>query len=370
MLYTRIARPLLFRLEPEHTHRYAIRTGRFLSRHAGARRVLRRLYDVQFPELAVEAFGLRFKNPVGLSAGFDKNAELHPIIADLGFGHLEVGSVSLRSWRGNPSPTLLRLPADGALINRLGLNSQGSEAVYRRLRQMPAEIPIGINVVKTADPAISGLEAIDDYLQGFTRFEPAADFVTLNLSCPNSADGQTFQDPALLAPLLQALRQTHGRGAPGKPLLIKLSPDLDDDTLRAVLKVAAEYGVDGCVIGNTTSRREGLRTPPDELERFGFGGLSGRPLKPLARQLIGKVRRLTGGRMTIIACGGVGCDPQVDPAEEVWEYLNLGATLVQLYTGLIYRGPGICKQINEGLVGILRRNKLPTLADFLRRRDG
>ncbi|MBI4457253.1 MAG: quinone-dependent dihydroorotate dehydrogenase [Acidobacteria bacterium] len=374
VLYSRIIRPLLFALDPEFVHRQTIRAGSQLSKSAVACRWLHKAFSVQYEELRVEAFGLRFQNPVGLAAGFDKHGYVYPIMAGLGFGHMEIGSVSYQPWLGNPSPTLLRLPLDGGLINRLGLNSEGSEVVYGRLCNVRFEIPTGINLVKTADPTISGEHAIEDYLQGFSKFYPLADFITLNLSCPNTIEGRTFEDPELLAPLLERMGKRTAElladGSRRKPVLIKLSPDLEDHVLDRIVALAAQHNIDGFVIANTTVRRENLKTPKYVLERFGFGGLSGRPLKTYVEEMVEKVSARTARRIPIIACGGIGCTPGKDPAEEVWEYLNLGATLVQLHTGLIYRGPSIVRRINQGLVRILRKNKLSSLAEFFQGRAG
>lgn len=368
--YSKIARPLLFSLEPEFTHKQTIRTGAWLSRSRLARGVLRRTYNIQFPELRVQAMGLQFQNPIGLAAGFDKQAYIYPLIEDIGFGHIEIGSVSLLPWRGNPSPTLLRLPKDGALINRLGLNSDGAEAVARRLSAQ-VQIPVGINIVKTADPAISGADAIEDFLQCFVRLAPLGNFVTLNLSCPNTLEGRTFEDPEILASFLEklsAIRDKLPSDGSRKPVLVKLSPDLDDCRLDEILALARQHGIDGCVISNTTARRQNLQTSKKTLDDFGFGGLSGHPVKQYAQQMIAKVFARTKGEFLIIACGGVGCDPLTNPAEEVWQYLQLGATLVQLHTGLIYRGPAITSIINRGLREILKREGFSSLTDFFARR--
>ncbi len=370
MLYDRLLRPLLFGLDPEFVHRQTIRMGHTLSKSSLACRLLSRIYRTRCEALSVKVWGLEFENPVGLAAGFDKRGQLNGIIAALGFGHMEMGSISFRPWPGNPSPTLLRLPRDGGLINWLGLNSDGAEIVYRRLRDLKFQIPTGINLVKTANPKITGEEAIEDYLEAFRRFYPLAHFMTLNLSCPNTVEGTTFEDPELLEPFLKELKgsrvQLAARHQP-KAVLVKLSPDLEDRKLDRLLGLAQEYGIDGFVIGNTTVRRENLKTSGAELENFP-GGLSGRPLKKYAQQMIQKVFRRTGGRLPIIACGGIGCDPEKHPAQEVWEYLKLGATLVQVYTGLIYRGPSLVRLINRGLMQILREKGIPRLADFLQTR--
>ncbi|MDA2933178.1 quinone-dependent dihydroorotate dehydrogenase [Acidobacteria bacterium AH-259-D05] len=371
MLYSRLLRPLLFSLNPEFVHRQTVRIGRALSQSSLACGLVRQIYDGQVDPLRVRVWGLDFRNPVGLAAGLDKQGELHGIMAALGFGHMEVGSISLRPWPGNPSPTLLRLSKDWGLINHLGLNSDGSEVLYTRLQKIDFQITTGINLVKTADPAIAGEEAIQDYLEDFSKFYPLADFITLNLSCPNTVEGKTFEDPEFLQPFLKRLQESRVElevHQQPKPVLAKLSPDLDDPTLDGVVGLSQEYGIDGFVIGNTTTRRENLKTPQGILKKFGSGGLSGRPLKKYIRQMIDKVFGRTAGRVPIIACGGIGCDPDQHPAQEVWEYLELGATLVQMYTGLIYRGPSLVNEINRGLIQILRERGISSLAEFLESR--
>src|SRR5262245_56721108 len=223
----------------------------------------------QAPELAVEFLGLTFRNPVGLAAGFDKHAEIYPLISDVGFGHMEIGSVSLRPWRGNPSPTLLRLPRDQALVNRLGLNSHGAEVVGRRLTDARFEIPVGLNLVKTADPQIAGDQAIDDYVACVEAFRRTGSFITLNLSCPNSADGRTFEDPQLFLRLMSAIDKSRWR-APDSTgrMFVKLSPDLDDAALDRLIEIAESFQVSGYVVANTTLRREHLRTSSPVLSRF------------------------------------------------------------------------------------------------------
>jgi dihydroorotate dehydrogenase len=370
MLY-RIVRPLLFRMDPEVVHRRTIRLGRTLSRSSLACRFIKQIYGTQWNPLRVKVFGLDFDNPVGLAAGFDKQGELPGIIASLGFGHMEVGSISLRPWPGNPSPTLLRLPVDQGLINYLGLNSDGSEVVLTRLQKVDSHILIGINLVKTADPEIAGEEAIQDYLDSVFKFYPLGDYITLNLSCPNTIEGKSFEDSELLEPFLRRLQKARDEfTAESRPkaFLAKLSPDLDDSNLGRLVDLSREYGIDGFVIGNTTNKREGLRTAPGILEKFGTGGLSGRPLKKHIGQMVDKVFRRTKGRVPIIACGGIGCDPDQEPAREVWGYLKRGASLVQLYTGLIYQGPSLVKRINRGLVKILAEEGISDLNDFLNSR--
>ena len=372
MFYEQVIRRLLFRIPPESAHRSALYLGERLARSSAARRMFRAVYAVPGEALQIQALGLQFPNPVGLAAGFDKGGRLFPIFRDLGFGHVEIGSISLNPWPGNPPPVYLRLPKDYGLINRMGLNSEGAEAVLRRLGKARFEIPTGLNLVKTADPRIVGSDALQDYLGCFRRMHRCADFMTLNLSCPNTAEGKTFEEPAVLRALLQGLRGVRSEietESGSKPVLLKISPDLDPGTLHDILDLAAEYDISGLVVTNTTQHRETLRTSREVLDRFGFGGLSGYPLGPLVREMLARIHEYCGKRFTLIACGGVGCDPEKSPAEETWEYLKLGATLVQLHTGLIYRGPGIARAIQTGLLRILKEEGFSSLEEYIALRD-
>lgn len=323
----RLLRRLLFLLPPEAAHRLAT----FALDLAAP--LLRR----PPPPAPVLALGLHFPNPVGLAAGFDKNAEHLRGLAGLGFGFLEVGSVTLRPWPGNARPRLFRLPADGALINRMGLNNHGALAVAERLAQRRPGVPVFVNVAKTPDPALEGAAAIDDYVQSFRILAPHADALVLNISCPNSGDGRTFEDPDALAALLDAVVPERG----GRPLLVKLSPDLSPEALESVVRIALARGVDGFTATNTTVARTGLHTPEATLKSIGRGGLSGAPLRLRSLEVVRRVRALTD--RPIVAVGGI------QTAEHAREALAAGATLVQLYTGFVYGGPGTARRIARDL---------------------
>ena len=368
MLYTRLLRPVLFSFDPEKVHHRTLQLGQALSRSAFASRLIRRWYQVKTEGLGVRVWGLDFKNPLGLPGGFDKQGWLHPVIAALGFGHMEVGSVSLRPWAGNASPTLLRLPRDWALINRLGLNSDGAEAVYGRLAGTTFQTMTGINLVKTADPSIAGDQAVEDYVEDFKTFYDVAHFITLNLSCPNTCEGKTFEDPEMLEPFLGKIQEFRLRSDSRKPVLIKLSPDLDDAGLDRVLALVEGHEMDGIVVGNATARHDCLVHPTAMEKVFQGSGLSGLPLKKYIAPMVEKVFSRTQGRIPVVACGGIGCDPTKHPAEEVWDYLRLGATLVQTYTGLIYQGPSLPRKILRELPRILKRNGFSSMNEFLEAR--
>ncbi len=318
---------LLFLLPPEAAHRFA----------TFALDLVAPLLRRPPPSAPVSALGLHFANPVGLAAGFDKNAAHLRGLAGLGFGFIEVGSVTHRPWPGNARPRLFRLPADGALINRMGLNNHGAQVVAGRLARRRLGVPVFVNVAKTADPTLEGAPAIDDYVQSFRILAPHADALVLNISCPNSGDGRTFEDPDALAALLDAVVPERG----GRPLLVKLSPDLSPDALETVVRIALARGVDGFVATNTTVARTGLQTPETTLKSIGRGGLSGAPLRLRSLDVVRRVRALTD--RPIVAVGGIST------AEQAREALAAGATLVQLYTGFVYGGPGTPRRIARGL---------------------
>lgn len=322
-----LLRRLLFLLPPESAHALA----------TTALDLVAPLLHRAPPGSPVDVFGLRFLNPVGLAAGFDKNAAHLRGLAGLGFGFLEVGSVTARPWPGNPRPRLFRLPADEALINCMGLNNHGAEAVAARLARRRVGVPVFVNVAKTPDPALEGAAAVADYVQSFRVLAPHADALVLNISCPNSGDGRTFEESAALAALLDATLPERG----GRPVLVKVSPDLSPEALETVVRVALDRGVDGFTATNTTVSRQGLQTPDSTLESIGRGGLSGAPLRVRSLEVVRRIRALCD--LPIVAVGGIST------AEHAREALAAGASLVQLYTGFIYGGPGAIRRIARGL---------------------
>ncbi len=338
MIYP-LARRMLFALPPETAHRWTLGGLHAALAVPGGGALIRR--STRAPGRPVERLGLRFDNPVGLAAGFDKDARHVEAMAALGFGFVEVGSVTARPSPGNARPRLFRLPADGALINRMGLNNGGAEATAARLaalRRRP--VPIFVNVAKTHDPALSGEAAIADYVASIAAVRGLADALVLNISCPNSGDGRTFEDPALLRPLLAAAAGALGGGP---PLLVKVSPDLEPARLEEVARLALDAGAAGFTATNTTVDRGGLATPGSRLEAIGPGGLSGAPLHRRAVATVKALRGFVGPAPTIVGVGGIR-----GPAE-ARAFLAAGADLIQLYTGFIYGGPGTVRRICEGL---------------------
>jgi dihydroorotate dehydrogenase len=332
--YERFVRPVLFSLGPETAHRATIELLRGASRLDLA---LRMLGLCQPPSKPKTLFGLNFPNPIGLAAGLDKNGIALPAWAALGFGFIEIGTVTAKAQPGNPEPRIFRLPKQQALINRLGFNNDGADAVAKRLRklresgQWPA-VPVGINIGKSK---VTPLEhAADDYLYSFRLLHDFADYITLNVSSPNTPGLRDLQEPQKLAELLRAINNEPGVAT--KPVLIKISPDLSPIELEAILNVSAENRVAGIIATNTTLDHSSIPPALDE-----EGGLSGAPLREKATTLVRDI--VAKSAIPVIASGGIG------DAESAREKFQAGAQLIQLYTGLVYRGPRLLLEIAKEL---------------------
>ncbi len=318
------------------------------------------------PALGQRLWGCEFANPVGLAAGFDKNADLVRAWAALGFGFAEVGSVTARPSPGNPVPRAFRLPEDRALVNRMGLNNEGADAVAERLRAErerfgPHSVPLGINLAKTHDPAVLGDAATEDFLYSFRRLAPLADYIALNVSCPNTAEGKTFEDPAALDGLLTAVMAERAALGLDVPVVVKLSPPaaarFDPGPVDELVALALGHGVAGFVATNTASDRTGLRTGAARLAEVGRGGLSGCPLEERSTALVRHLHRRTEGRVPVLGVGGV------DSAAAAYRKVRAGASLVEVYTGLVYEGPGLVRRINRGLVRLLERDGFASVGE-------
>ena len=311
--------------------------------------------------LAQTLWGLRFENPVGLAAGFDKNAALVRFWAALGFGFAEVGSVTARPSPGNPHPRAFRLPADRALVNRMGLNNDGADAVAERLGRATRPLPLGVNLAKTHDPAILGDAATEDFVSSFRLLAPLADYVALNVSCPNTAEGKTFEEPGSFDALLAAVLRVREDLSLGVPVLVKLSPPpspgFDPGPVDELVEIALGHGVAGFIAANTASDRAGLRTDASALDAIGRGGLSGAPLEARATALVRHLYRRTEGAVPVVGVGGV------DSAEAAYRKVRAGASLVELYAGLVYEGPGLVRRIKRGLVRLLDRDGFASITD-------
>lgn len=345
--YKSILRPALFRRDSEQAHELGVRGMALLGALAPLRRGLewwtRKGMAGSRP---VEAFGLRFPNVVGLAAGFDKNAQAWPAAAALGFGHIEIGTVTALAQPGNPRPRMFRYPAEEAVINRMGFNNEGAEAVAARLARQPLPgsrpIPLGVNLGKSKVTAIEDAPA--DYLASFQRLADYADYLVLNVSSPNTPNLRQLQDESRLRELLSAVTSANtARAAQGGkrrvPVLLKIAPDLTWPQIDAVLGVIAEYRLDGIIATNTTLARPGFFATVNEA-----GGLSGAPLRHRSTEIIRYIAQATAGRLPIIGVGGI------TDVESAAEKLDAGATLVQIYTGMIYRGPFFAAELARGLM--------------------
>lgn len=349
--YEAIAKPYFFRHTPEEAHEIAVRNLARLGRVRPLCALLERWAQLDAAaHRPVEAFGLKFPNAVGLAAGFDKNAEAWPAAAALGFGHVEIGTVTLHGQPGNPQPRLFRFPAEEAVINRMGFNNEGAAAVAARLAGQPGpgarRIPLGINLGKTKVTPLE--QATEDYLGSFKLLADHADYLVVNVSSPNTPGLRELQDAAWLTPLLGALvQENRARVAAGKarrPLLLKIAPDLSFPQIDAALQVIADLGLDGIIATNTTLARPGPFAAVNEA-----GGLSGKPLRRRATEVINYIARATNGRLPIIGVGGI------HDAASAGEKMDAGATLVQVYTAMIYEGPFLARELAHALAERQRR---------------
>lgn len=339
-------KPLLFLFPPETAHRLTATLLDLAAALPPARALLRRWYCFSDSKLERRVLGLRFSNPVGLAAGFDKNGEHIRGLACLGFGFIEVGTVTPRPQAGNPRPRLFRLPADRALINRMGFNNAGLDALVKRLRILreqgtPEGLIIGGNIGKNKDTPNE--QAADDYLRCFEALFPYVDYFVVNVSSPNTPGLRALQEKEPLTRLLQDLQAKNRAQSAPKPLLLKIAPDLTNEQLDDIADIVRATGLDGVIATNTTIARTGLRTPESTVTAMGAGGLSGAPVQARATEVIRYLREKLGTEPVIIGVGGI------DSAAAAQEKLDAGANLVQVYSGLVYEGPGLVRGILKKL---------------------
>lgn len=349
-MYESLIKPILFLFDPEFVHDSFVTIGETLGRVPVARLLVSVICNYEHLSLETKVAGIDFKNPIGLAAGFDKDVRLTKIMPSVGFGFMEVGAVTQFSYGGNEGRRLLRLPADQSIIVYYGLKNVGAAAVQEKLpRLLPFRIPTGLNIAKTNRADIKGERSVEDYVATYRILAEYFAYVTLNISCPNTQDGRLFQDPLLLDDLLTAFLQEKKRG----PIFLKISNDLTFQEVDEILAVVKKYPfVDGFVVANLAKRRDmlRLRSSPDRLNLLPRGGISGAPVRELSTNLIRHIYRRTSGKYILIGLGGVFT------AEDAYEKIKAGASLVQIITGLIYGGPTVVKKINEGLVKLLARD--------------
>jgi dihydroorotate dehydrogenase len=340
-VYELFFRTVLTRLDPERAHHLAFSVIRAVPL-AGP---IARRFTRPHPSLAVEALGLRFPSPFGMAAGFDKEGSGIPGLGALGFGHVEIGTITAQPQPGNPKPRLFRLVADRAVINRMGFNNEGAAAAKRRLEQVQSVAGrpvIGVNIGKSRVVEVE--DAIPDYLESTRLLAPLADYLVVNVSSPNTPGLRGLQELDRLEPLLSAVRDAAGR----TPVLVKIAPDLGDGEVRRVGELVVRLGLAGIIATNTTLSREGLSTDAATVEAAGAGGLSGAPLAARSLQVLRVVREVVPPELCVISVGGV------ETAEDVQQRIDAGATLVQGYTAFLYRGPLWARSINRGLLRLRR----------------
>lgn len=333
MLYKNLLRPLFFKLDPELAHEIVLNTGKCFQWTPGGLALLHLINDLKSSK-SKTLWGKSFSHPVGLAAGFDKNAELVPFLHALGFSFVEVGSVTYQASLGNPRPRIFRLKEDRALINRMGLNNSGATSISKSLQKNVWPCPVGINISKTHSPKILGDDGILDICQSYTLLQNKADYICLNISCPNTLEGKTFEDLGLLKTLLQEIQKIRGN----TPLVLKLSPDLNFSDFDEILKITQDFSLSGLVLGNTSQNRETLKT---DCSHIGRGGLSGSPLFNSTYQKLIFARQKLPSTFVIMACGGIHSEKRAKLC------LDAGADLLQIYTGLIYEGPSLIKRLRD-----------------------
>lgn len=362
MLWQRIARPLFFLLPAEKAHYFSM--GIFKAVFLlGLGRLFRWRNRVKEPCLRTKVVGIEFQNPVGLAAGFDKDARWFPQLASLGFGHVEIGTITGQAQSGNPQPRLFRLPMDQGLVNRMGFNNSGSDAVASRLSVTPkseaADI-LGINIGKTKIVPVE--DATHDYLVSFERLFAYADYFTVNVSSPNTPGLRTLQNREPLIDLLSRLTELNRELAGDhqcapKPILLKIAPDVTEDQLSDIILILREVKLDGVIATNTTIERSSLETSEETVAAIGNGGLSGAPLTLRSREVVGKLYDQLKGDIPIVGVGGIM------NGEDAWQMIRSGAALVQLYTGFIYGGPGTVRQMNHYIAAKLKQHGYPSVAE-------
>jgi len=339
-------------MDPEKVHDMMLSKGVVLGRFAIFRAVTKFLFGYSNPVLRQKILGIDFANPIGLAAGFDKNAQLTRILPFVGFGFEEVGSISGEPCEGNPKPRLWRLPKSKSLVVNYGLKNDGCEAISKRLAHEKFLFPVGTSIAKTNSPDTCELQpGIDDYVKAFKHFTHIGSYFTVNISCPNAYGGQPFTDPLKLEKLLEALDKVHTT----KPVFLKFSPDISFKNLHEILELAGRHRVHGFICTNLTKERKNAKIV--DLEVPDKGGISGKVVEDLANKMISEIYRKTGRKYLIIGCGGVFT------AEDAYKKIRLGASLIQLITGMIFQGPQAISEINVGLVRLLRRDEFGNVSD-------
>lgn len=341
-MYKSLIQPLLFLFEPEKAHNITFRLLKLIGFIPGFKYILKKQFEIHHDKLERNIFGLNFSNPVGLAAGLDKNAVLVDELAALGFGFIEIGTLTPKAQPGNPQPRMFRLPKDGGLINRMGFNNDGVQSAVKRLRKRKSNIIIGGNIGKNKNTPNE--EAFKDYEIAYDALFDVVDYFVVNVSSPNTPDLRALQEKEPLKKILNSLVVKNKAKKKPKPILLKIAPDLNDSQLDDIIEIVDEIAIHGVIATNTTIGRNGLSTDPEFIKLIGPGGLSGKPLKGRSTEVIKYLHQKSKGSFPIIAVGGIFS------GEDALEKLKAGASLIQIYTGFIYEGPGLIKQINKAIL--------------------
>ena len=346
-MYKSIIKPVLFRKNAEDAHHFTFSWIKRIFNLPIINSLITGFFKYEKPVLEKEVFGLKFKNPVGLAAGFDKDAKLIDEMAMLGFGFIEIGTLTPRPQEGNPLPRLFRLPKDEALINRMGFNNGGVEEAKKRLKKRKSGIIIGGNIGK--NKLTPNENAVEDYLYCLESLHPFVDYFVVNVSSPNTPNLRDLQEKEPLKNLLTEVKKANDKKNKPKPILLKIAPDLTVGQLDDIIEIVLETEIDGVIATNTTIDRSDLKTPEEEVKTMGDGGVSGKVLEQRSTEVIRYLAKQSNHAFPIIGVGGIF------NAQDAIEKLNAGASLVQVYTGMIYEGPGIVKAIKKGLAEYLDR---------------
>lgn len=341
-MYKSLIRPLLFSIDPEVIHHRVFGLLRMAGKLPGARSLIGSVFRYEHKTLERTVFGIHFPNPVGLAAGLDKDAKVIDELAALGFGFIEIGTLTPKAQPGNDKPRLFRLPADKALINRMGFNNEGVAAAVERLKKRKSKVIVGGNIGK--NKVTPNEDALQDYINCFHALDPYVDYFVINVSSPNTPGLRELQEKEPLEKLLSTIKSLSRKSAKPKPVLLKIAPDLTWHQLDDVVEILLLTKTDGVIATNTTVSRADLRTDAAEIQRIGSGGLSGAPLRQRSTEVIRYLRGKLGDAYPIVAVGGI-----MSP-EDALEKLRAGANLIQLYTGFIYEGPGLIRRINEAIL--------------------
>jgi dihydroorotate dehydrogenase len=346
-VYKSILKPLFFLKKPEDAHHFTFDLTKFGFNLPVIKSIVKSVFKLDDPRLEREVFGLKFKNPVGLAAGFDKDAKLIDEMAMLGFGFIEIGTLTPKPQEGNPQPRLFRLPQDESLINRMGFNNGGVLEAVERLKTRKSDVIIGGNIGK--NKATPNENAVDDYLFCLEALHDHVDYFVVNVSSPNTPNLRDLQEKEPLKALLQAVKSANDLKPKPKPILLKIAPDLTDGQLDDIVEIIQETKIDGVIATNTTIDRSGLSTDKNEVEAIGAGGVSGKVLSKRSTEVIRYLSQKSKKSFPIIGVGGI-----YSPADAI-EKLEAGASLIQVYSGMIYEGPGLIKKIKKGLLAYFSR---------------